>query len=86
MGGIVSIESELAVEYFKLGNGVAAFYVVQTLLFLNAIYKEPKLLATLCDNRELASYITWFIAWIYIAIVVGCAGIEFWLRYSSPII
>ena len=80
----MSTESELAVEYFKLGNGVAAFYVVQTFLFLNAIYKEPKLLTALCNSRELASVITWCIAKVYIAIVLSCAGLEIWLHYESP--
>ena len=79
----MSIESELALEYFKLGNGVTAFYVVQTLLFLNLIPKEPKLLAALCNSREFASKITWRIAIIYISIVLGCVGLEIWLRYES---
>ncbi len=82
----MSTESELALEYFKLGNCVVAFYVVQTLLFLNAIYKEPKLLATLCNSRELASSITWYIAIVYIVIILGCAGLEFCLRYSSTVL
>ena len=27
--------TDLALEYFKIGNAVVAFYVVQTLIFLN---------------------------------------------------
>jgi hypothetical protein len=79
----MSTESNLALEYFKIGNCVAAFYVIQTFLFLNSIYKEPKLLAVLYNNKKLASSITWMIASIYIVIVLGCAGLEFWLHSSA---
>jgi len=77
------VMSELAFEYFKIGNAVTAFYVVQTLLFLNAIYKEPKLLSALCSNRKLASKATWIIAFVYIFIVVFCASAELFYRYNS---
>lgn len=83
MDNNVNVASTLAFEYFKIGNGVTAFYVVQTLLFLNAIYKEPKLLALLYKNRQKARSITWFIASIYLGVILSCAAFEFWLNYAS---
>jgi hypothetical protein len=74
--------ADLALEYFKIGNAVVAFYVVQTLLFLNAIYKESSLLTILSQNTKLAYCVTWGIAIIYISVVVGCLLIEALLRYS----
>jgi len=72
--------SDLALEYFQIGNGVTAFYVVQTLLFVNALYKEPKLVEVLCNDRQRSRNITWGIAIFYIIIVLGCLLLEVSLR------
>lgn len=79
----MNTSTELAFEFFKVGNGITAFYIVQTLLFLNAIYKERTLLVAICLQRKLAGSITWFVAAIYITVVLGCFGIEIWLRYTT---
>lgn len=72
--------NDLALEYFKVGNAIVAFHVVQTLLFLNAIYKESTLLTVLCQNREFARHVTWSIAGIYILVVLACVIAEICLR------
>lgn len=73
---------DLALEYFHIGNAVTAFYVVQTLLFLNALYKEQVLVEALCSDRQRARLVTWGVACTYIFIVLACLFIETYLRYS----
>ena len=74
---------DLALEYFKIGNGVVVFYIVQSFLFLHATYKEPKLLTALCNNRALANRVTWFIASFYIVVVFSIACLELWLHCAG---
>ena len=71
--------SSLALFYSKMGNGVTAFYVVQTLLFLHSVYKEPRLLRALCTERILAQRITWIIAFVYLILIMGCFTLEIYL-------
>jgi hypothetical protein len=79
----VNMPYDLALEYFKIANGVTAFYVVQTLVFLNTIYKEPKLLTALCNSRREAHFGIWAFASTYIIVVLGCGSIEYNL-YNVP--
>jgi hypothetical protein len=75
---------DLAMEYFKVGNAIVAFYVLQTLLFVNAIYKEHTLLTVLTQSNEFARYVTLVIAGIYILIVIACLIAEIYLRKAAP--
>ncbi len=70
------IIANLTLEYFKIGNAVTAFYVVQTLIFLNTIYKEQKLLEILIKNKKLSIFVTCVIAFIYSIVIIGCGVFE----------
>ncbi|MCD2453455.1 hypothetical protein GO003_024035 [Methylicorpusculum oleiharenae] len=74
---------DLAMEYFKVGNAIVAFYVLQTLLFVNAIYKEHTLLTVLSQSNEFARYVTCVIAVIYILVVLACLIAEIYLRKAA---
>jgi hypothetical protein len=74
---------ELAHDYFAIGNGIVAFHVGQTILFLNAIHKEGVLKDALIHNHALFTRIAWRIAVPYVFVIVSCAAMEFYLRHSS---
>jgi hypothetical protein len=80
---IVTTASELALEYFRISNYVAAFYAVQTIVFLSSIPNTPTLLNALCENRSLAVKVTWCTAFLYIVLILGCGFIEHRLHASD---
>ena len=75
--------SALALEYFHIGNGIVAFHVAQTILFLNAIYKAPLLREALTRKRVFGHVFTWLFAAIYAGVIAGCGVNEYWLRLAS---
>jgi hypothetical protein len=77
------VPSELALEYFRIANGIVAFHVVQTILFLNAIYKATELQEALFRKPVLFHSFTWGFAVIYAAVIVGCGVLEVCLRGFS---
>jgi hypothetical protein len=76
--------SALALEYFRIGNAVTAFFVVQTLLFLNYIYREKLLLVTLYEQNCVSQIANAMFCVIYVIVVFGCFGLERQLGKSDP--
>lgn len=64
--------TDVSIEYFRTANAITAFYVVQTLLFANAIYKEKLLIKVLHDNQLWAQISALGFPIIYIIIIIGC--------------
>ncbi len=59
--------TELAGQYLVAGNAITAFYVIQTILFLNNIHQSPTLLSALCNEKSNAIVVTFITAIIYMA-------------------
>jgi hypothetical protein len=76
---------ELAASYFAIGNAITGFYVAQTILFLNAIYKESVLLEMLRQPRgRLDAQIgCWAFALLYILAIGWCGLCEIPLRHAG---
>ena len=66
----------MAENYFKIGNAVVAFYVVQTLIFLNAVYRFDDLLKSLRQYGLFYAFFVVVIAAIYIFIIHRCWSLE----------
>lgn len=64
--------TKLAFEYFHVGNIVVGFYVAQTILFMNALYKETLLRELVRGSPKESVRITWGFAAVYIAVIFGC--------------
>ena len=73
----MSVPSELALRYFQIGNAVTAFYVAQTILFLNYLYKEKFLLTRIKQQPKIAQMTTWLFAGVYIVVVLACFTAEY---------
>lgn len=76
----MSDATEIASQYLLAGNAVTAFYVTQTIIFLNSIHTSPILLSTLRKKKSVAVTSTFGIALIYLFAVVACGYFEYNLR------
>jgi hypothetical protein len=74
---------DLALDYFRIGNGTVAFHVAQTILFLNAIYKAKELKNALIKGHAIFQEGAWGFALLYTFVIAGCAAMEFYLRAST---
>ena len=73
--------TELAKEFFSMGNIITGFYVAQTLLFINSLTKENNELRTIFSrDHAIGPKYTWVIASVYLVAVVGCVVAEGILR------
>jgi hypothetical protein len=73
--------TELAGQYLVAGNAVAAFYVAQTILFLNSIHQSPTLLLALCRKKSEAVLATFGTAVVYSIAIGACGYFEHQLRF-----
>jgi hypothetical protein len=70
------LSTKYALEFFQVANAVVGFYVLQTLLFMNAIYQHPTLQGAIVRRRGTAIIGTGLAALLYVAVIAGCAVLE----------
>ncbi|TVV76039.1 hypothetical protein [Sphingomonas solaris] len=67
---------DLSGKLFDLANGVLAFHVAQSLFFVTALFRNDRLMASVVRGSHFVVGVTFALAVIYAAAVVGCFELE----------
>ena len=75
---------DLAMAYFKIGNGIVAFHVLQSIVFFNALLTTPAIAGHIAKDLELSIGATCGIGVIYVLAILGCGSQESGFRSGQP--
>ncbi len=75
--------ADLAMEYFKVGNAIVAFHVLQSIVFFNTLLSKAEVVAHITRVRAAAIGLAWVISSLYLLAIIGCGVIESGLRHGQ---